>query len=200
MSRHKRYPVRIPRHVRGIRAQEARAGGEWTWWTDEWVRRLEDMGMKGRFGRARNYAAQGQVMSVEIDGGKVYARVQGTRPDPYDVTLDFRRPDATVLSRIVTAIRSEPILVARIAADDLPLEVGEIFRREGCDLFPGGKLTDAPDGRKYDMVSSCSCPDYANPCKHSCAVLMILGEEIARRPATLLELRGITMEALCGED
>jgi uncharacterized Zn finger protein len=29
---------------------------------------------------------------------------------------------------------------------------------------------------------------------------MILGEEIARRPSTLLELRGISMEELCGED
>jgi uncharacterized Zn finger protein len=29
---------------------------------------------------------------------------------------------------------------------------------------------------------------------------MILGEEVARRPATLLELRGITMEELCDED
>ena len=50
------------------------------------------------------------------------------------------------------------------------------------------------------MTTACSCPDYANPCKHSAAVLLILGEEIARRPATLVELRGISMEELCGED
>ena len=50
------------------------------------------------------------------------------------------------------------------------------------------------------MTTKCSCPDYANPCKHAAAALLILGEEIARRPMTLLELRGILMEDLCDED
>ena len=72
----------------------------------------------------------------------------------------------------------------------LLMEVEAIFRDEGLDLFPGGKL--AP--RTYDVTTSCSCPDYANPCKHVVAVLLILGEEIARRPMTLLELRGIATD------
>ncbi len=46
------------------------------------------------------------------------------------------------------------------------------------------------------MTTDCTCPDYANPCKHVSAVLLILGEEIARRPMTLLELRGIEEEEL----
>ena len=86
--------------------------------------------------------------------------------------------------------------IARLLADDLPTEVDALFRAEGYTLFPGGRL--APG--KYDMTTSCSCPDYANPCKHSCAVLFLLGEEIARRPTTLLEVRGISLEELCDED
>ena len=50
------------------------------------------------------------------------------------------------------------------------------------------------------MVSDCSCPDYANPCKHVSAVLLLLGEEIARRPLTLLALRGVSEEELVDED
>ena len=46
------------------------------------------------------------------------------------------------------------------------------------------------------MTTKCSCPDYANPCKHSSAVLLLLGEEVTRLPASLLELRGITLEEL----
>ena len=195
MSR-KHYPVRIPRYAAGIRAQESRTGSGRSWWAKEWAARLESMGLKGRLGRGKNYAVSGQVTTMEIDGNTVRATVVGTRAEPYRVTIGFRTPTGAARARIVAALRDEPMLVARILADDLPGEVELLFRAEGYDLFPGGKL--APG--KYDMTTACSCPDYANPCKHTAAALLILGEEIARRPATLLELRGLDMEELYDED
>ena len=196
MSSRKRYPVRIPRFAAGIRAQESRTGSGRSWWAREWMRRLEAMGLRGRLGRGKNYAVSGQVVTMDIEGNRVLSRVQGTRPEPYGGTLAFRMPAGEAHDRIVAAIRREPMLVARLLADDLPTEVAQIFKAEGHDLFPGGKLGPG----KYDMTTDCSCPDYANPCKHTSAVLLILGEEIARRPMTLLELRGIQMEELCDED
>ena len=195
MSR-KSYPVRIPRYAAGIRAQESRTGSGRSWWAKEWARRLEAMGLRGRLGRGKNYAVSGQVVSMDIDGSRVTAKVQGSREDPYEVTIGFRTPEGLARTRLLEVIRDEPMLVARLLADDLPTEIGLLFRAEGYDLFPGGKL--APG--KYDMTTKCSCPDYANPCKHTAAALLILGEEIARRPMTLLELRGISMEDLCDED
>ena len=192
----KRYPVRIPRYATGIRAQESRLGNGRSWWTKEWSRRLEAMGLKGRLGRGKNYALSGQVVSMDLEGNRVVAKVQGLRENPYEVTIDFRTPEDAARERLLNAIRDEPMLVARLLADDLPTEIGLLFRAEGYDFFPGGKL--APG--KYDMTTKCSCPDYANPCKHTAAALLILGEEIARRPMTLLELRGISMEDLCDED
>ena len=195
MSR-KSYPVRIPRYAAGIRAQESRTGSGRSWWAKEWARRLEAMGLRGRLGRGKNYAVSGQVVSMDIEGSRVTAKVQGSREDPYEVTIGFRTPEGLARERLVRAIRREPMLVARLLADDLPTEIGLLFRAEGYDFFPGGKL--APG--TYDMTTKCSCPDYANPCKHTAAALLILGEEIARRPMTLLELRGISMEDLCDED
>ena len=195
MSR-KRYPIRIPRYATGIRAQESRSGAGRSWWAKEWSRRLESMGLKGRLGRGKSYALSGQVVSMVIEGSRVLAQVQGTRPQPYEVSIDFRAPEGEARARIVRALRGEPMLVARLLADDLPTEVEGAFRAEGLDLFPGGKLGPG----RYDMTTRCSCPDYANPCKHSAAALLILGEEVARRPATLLELRGISLEELCDED
>ena len=192
----KRYPVRIPRYAAGIRAQESRTGAGRSWWAKEWARRLEAMGLKGRLGRGKNYALSGQVVSMEIEGNRVVVSVQGSREAPYEVTIDFRVPEGESRERIVRAIRGEPMLVARLLADDLPTEIGLLFRAEGYDLFPGGKLGPG----KYDMTTKCSCPDYANPCKHTAAALLILGEEIARRPATLLELRGLDLEELYDED
>lgn len=203
MSR-KRYPVRIPRYASGIRAQEPRGGAGRSWWARRWTERLEAMGLGPRLGRGRHYAVSGQVVEMRMEGPLVTAKVVGTRPDPYTVTVAFRTPEGEARSRIVSAIASEPMLAARIMADDLPTEVEGFFRAEGLDLFPGGRLpddpADAPGRRRYDVTTSCSCPDYANPCKHASAVLLILGEEISRRPSALLELRGIGLEELCGEE
>jgi uncharacterized Zn finger protein len=196
MSRKKHYPVRIPRYAAGIRAQELRTGAGRSWWAKRWLQTMERMGLGARLGRGRNYAISGQVTEMSIAGPKVSASVVGTRSEPYAVSVVFRAPEGVSRERIVGRIKSEPMLVARLLVDDLPTEVEMFFRDEGLDLFPGGKLGPG----RYDVTTACSCPDYANPCKHSSAVMMILGEEVARRPATLLELRGITMEELCDED
>ena len=143
-----------------------------------------------------DYRVSGQVRELRLAGPHVEAKVVGTRKDAYRVTIDFRVPDDDAAGRIVSRIKDEPMLAARILVGDLPTEIEMFFRDEGYDLFPGGRIAKG----RYDMTTACSCPDYANPCKHSAAVLLILGEEIARRPATLLELRGISMEELCGED
>ena len=188
----KKYPVRIPRYAAGIRAQESRSGGARTWWARRWVEVLERMGLGARLGRGKHYAVSGQVTGMRLEGPHVEAQVVGTRQDPYRVTIDFRVPEGAARESIVSCIKGEPMLAARLLADDLPTEVEQTFRDCGLDFFPGGKL--APG--VYDMTTACSCPDYANPCKHVSAVLLILGEEIARRPMTLLELRGIGEEEL----
>ena len=186
----KHYPVRIPRYAAGIRAQESRSGGARTWWARRWLEVLERMGLGARLGRGKHYAVSGQVTGMRFEGPHVEAQVVGTRPDPYRVTIDFRVPEGAAREAIVARIKGEPMLAARLIADDMPTEVEQAFRDCGIDFFPGGKL--APG--VYDMTTACSCPDYANPCKHVSAVLLILGEEIARRPMTLLELRGIAEE------
>ena len=186
----KHYPVRIPRYAAGIRAQESRSGGARTWWARRWVEVLERMGLGARLGRGKHYAVSGQVTGMRLEGPHVEAQVVGTRPDPYRVTIDFRVPEGAAREAIVARIKGEPMLAARLIADDMPTEVEQAFRDCGLDFFPGGKL--APG--VYDMTTAWSCPDYANPCKHVSAVLLILGEEIARRPMTLLELRGIAEE------
>jgi len=188
----KKFPIRVPRFAAGIRSQEPRSGASRCWWALRWRRVLEHMGLGARLGRGRNYAVSGQVVSLSIEGPRAEATVVGTRPDPYKVSIVFRCPEGPTRTEIVEALRAEPMLVARLLADDLPTEVEQIFLSHGMDLFPGGKLGEG----RYDMTTKCSCPDYANPCKHSSAVLLLLGEEIVRRPATLLELRGISLEEL----
>lgn len=186
----KKYPVRIPNFAAGIRSQSSRTGAKRNWWSAKWLSKLEGMGIGARLGRGRSYAMSGQVTELKIAGPKVEATIVGSRKDPYKVRVDFVAPEGESRKRILEKIASEPMMVSRLAVDDMPLEIEMIFREENCHLFPGGKL--APG--KYDVTTFCSCPDWANPCKHAIAVLILLGEEIERRPLTLLELRGMYLQ------
>lgn len=47
-----------------------------------------------------------------------------------------------------------------------------------------------PDGR--DLLVSCSCPDWDDPCKHAIAALLCLADEVGGRPELILAWR-------CGE-
>lgn len=187
------YPPRFPKHATGIRAQ-VRGESPLTrnWWWQKWQKIVERIGIGIRLGKGKNYATSGQVTELKLSGSRVEAKVLGLRTSPYTVTLDFRTPNEEQRSRIVKNLREDPILVARLLAGELPMAVEDMFRAEGLELFPGEKLGDG----EYDMTVKCSCPDWANPCKHSIAVLYILGEEVARRPLTLLGLRGIQAEEL----
>lgn len=196
MSGKKHFPMRFPRHATGFRAQLQRPGAQRSWWFSKWMEAVEPMGFDGRTARGRTYAVSGQVVALEVEGSDVRAKVMGMRLEPYSVEIKFTPLNEAVRKRIVTKLRGEVMLLARLLAGEFPLDVEKMFREEGAQLFPGGKI--APG--KYDVTIGCSCPDWANPCKHSCAVLMILGEEIARRPLTLLELRGIREEELIDED
>jgi uncharacterized Zn finger protein len=196
----RKYAPRFARYAPGIRLQDARNAAFRNWWAKRWTDSLVVKDLAGRFGRGRVYAMNGQVMRLSIappgpSGVTVTADVVGARPGAYCVSARFRVPASDVRERIVSRLKAEPILLARLAARDLPLEIEGIFRAEGLDLFPGGKLGEG----LYDVTSACTCPDYANPCKHTFAALLVLGEEVARNPAQLLALRGISLEELCDE-
>lgn len=195
-SRH--YPLRVTRSAFGIRAQDLRTLARGTWWARRWIAALEAMRLGARFGRGRQYAVSGQVTDLVVEGSHVSASVVGSRPEPYRVTLDFTAAEGAARDRIAEAIRLQPMTLGRLLAGDLPVEAGELFRAEGIPLFPQAEPRGkTPEGKMiWDVVMRCSCPDWSRPCKHMAAVLLLLGEEVARRPAALLALRGVDVEDL----
>ncbi len=195
----KRYPLRVARTAHGIRAQDLRTLVRTAWWARRWIAALEAMRLGPRLGRGRQYAVAGQVTDLMLEGPHVEAEVTGSRPDPYRVSLDFTAVEGDRLTR---KLKGEPMLLARLLTDDLPIAVEELLRAEGVPLFPKTEpLGKTPEGRPlYDVKMKCSCPDWARPCKHIVAVLLLLGEEITRRPATLLSLRGVDVDELVPPD
>ena len=190
MSR-KTYPPRLARAALGIRAQDLRTLTRKAWWARRWIAAVEALRLGARLGRGRQYAVSGQVTDLQLAGPRVTATVLGSRPQPYTVELTFTTPSDAALDRLAAQLRARPVLLARLLTDDLPTEVETLFAEAGCPLFPV-----AGTRPPYDVKMACSCPDWAKPCKHIAAVLFLLGEEIARRPLTLLELRGVEEEEL----
>ena len=187
----------MARGAHGIRAQDLRTLARTVWWARRWIASLEAMRLGPRFGRGRQYAVAGQVTELVLEGPHVEATVVGSREAPYRLTLDFTTPDSAARKRIAAAIAAEPMTLGRLLTDDLPTEIESLFRTEGVPLFPQAEpLAWAPTKPVYDVKMHCSCPDWARPCKHLVAVMLLLGEEIAQRPATLLSLRGIEVEDL----
>lgn len=186
MSVNRHYPVRIAHGAHGIRMQNPGVAGRQSWWARRWMASLEAMKLGARLGRGRQYAVSGQVTELEICGSEVRADVVGSRPGAYSVELGFTPAPEEAQRRIEERIASEPMLSGLLLSGSLPQEVAELFAVEGVALFPAGGSPGS-----WDIKMKCSCPDWARPCKHIVAVMLLLGEEIARRPLTLLSLRGV---------
>lgn len=177
-----------PREARGgIKAHSRRGAFGTTWWGRRWTETLEGFDGDGRIARGRAYARKGQVLSIDVEPGRVQAHVQGSRPKPYAVTIRIGIYDAVDWETAGAVLRQRPFFAARLLADALPPELEPALAAAGLTLFPR---------RETDLETDCSCPDWSNPCKHVAAVFCLLAEEFDRDPFLLFRLRGISREAL----
>ena len=67
----------------------------------------------------------------------------------------------------------------------MPQDIEQAFIAANVSLFPA---------KRGDLMTDCSCPDYANPCKHVAATHYILGERFDEDPFLIFRLRGRTQE------
>jgi uncharacterized Zn finger protein len=177
-----------PRKVKGgIRAQTKRGAFGKSWWAKRWLAVLESLQVGGRLERGRSYARKGQVMDLTIEEGLVRARVQGSRPQPYDVTIRVEPLSRADWQRVAKVLAREVVFLARLLAGEMPTDIERAFEKARVSLFPT---------RMRDLTTGCSCPDVSNPCKHIAAVYYLLGEEFDRDPFLIFRLRGMTREEL----
>jgi uncharacterized Zn finger protein len=173
----------------GIKAQNKRGQFGATWWGKRWVEVLESFDLGARLQRGRSYARGGQVLNIDIEPGQVTSKVQGSRSAPYRITIQLPVLTDAQWKKIETALNASAIHAAKLLAGEMPTEVEELFLQQGAPLFPQ---------EEHDLTTSCSCPDYANPCKHIAAVYLLLAEEFDRDPFLLFRLRGRSREQILG--
>ena len=157
------------------------------WWAQRWIDVLESFGFARRLARARVYAREGKVLGIDFKGAKVTAKVQGTAPEPYKVTLSLDPFDEEQWGYVVESMAKRAIFSAKLLAGEMPQDIEQVFTANGLSLFPF---------TKFDIHSRCTCPDPANPCKHIGAVYYLLGDRFSEDPFILFQLRGRTQEQI----
>ena len=169
----------------GIKAQSKRGSFAQSWWAKRWIKTLESFNMGARLGRGKSYARKGQVTSIKIEAGLVRAKVQGSNPKPYSVTIKVRTLTGSEWELLAEKLALKPIFAAKLLAGEMPEDIDSAFKEIGLSLFP--ETLD-------DLETDCSCPDWSNPCKHIAAVYYLLGEEFDRDPFLIFKLRGVDMD------
>ncbi|MBZ5584365.1 MAG: SWIM zinc finger family protein [Acidobacteriia bacterium] len=156
-----------------------------TFWGKAWCENLERYSdFANRLPRGRTYVRNGSVVDLQIGPGAIHAFVSGS--EIYEVAIEITP---------VTKARWHSVCVDCAGAIDSLVEllqgrfskgVMERICRQGAGLFPSPK----------EIRLSCSCPDWADMCKHVAAVLYGIGARFDERPELLFRLHGVKEEEL----
>jgi uncharacterized Zn finger protein len=171
----------------GIKAKSKRGAIGEQWWSRRFIAVLESWGISSRLQRGRSYARRGQVIEFALESGVVAAYVQGSRQEPYLVTIKMRPLTAAQWRSVESRLAAQALFRARLLAGEMPAEIEQVFADCGTPLFPGSA---------DDLTMDCNCPDWSVPCKHLAAVCYVLAEAFDADPFALLAWRGQGREDL----
>lgn len=181
-------PVRAPGApvARPAPAAAPVAGGS-SWWAQRWIAALERFSTEfgHRLERGREYAQTGRVHDMRLEGPVVVASVTGSRPEDYEVRISLERIEDRTWEQVIEAMASRAAFIAALLAGEMPQEIDQAFSQAGSHLFPANE---------EDLWTSCTCPDWANPCKHVAAAHYVLAELIDNDPFVLFDMRGRSRE------
>ncbi len=158
-----------------------------TWWGQAWNRNLERYADYAyRISRGRSYVRHGAVLDLEIRGGQIRALVQGSQTKPYEIKIVIDPLAATTWEGVTRTCEGAINSLGELLEGKFPKPLGELFTAEGTGLFP----------TPGEIHLQCSCPDWANLCKHASAVLYGVGVRLDASPGLFFELRAVPVEHL----
>lgn len=165
----------------GIKARSQHGEFSQNWWARRWIEAMERLVPPARLQRGRSYARSGQVLSIEETRRGVRATVQGSREVPYKVSIQVTPLTRDQWNLVIDALAEQALFTAQLLAGEMPENIEEAFESAGISLFPT---------QAGDLTTKCSCPDWANPCKHVAATHYILGERFDDDPFLIFRMRG----------
>jgi uncharacterized Zn finger protein len=149
-------------------------------WGKSWCSNLERYSdFESRLPRGRSYIRNGAVVDLQIAKGQVTAQVNGS--DLYDIKIKVAPVAAKRWKAICRDCTGTIDSLVELLQGRLAKGVMDRVCRDGDGLFP------APD----EIALSCSCPDWADMCKHVAAALYGVGARLDEEPQLLFVLRGV---------
>ncbi len=151
-----------------------------SFWGKAWGDNLERYSdFENRLPRGRTYVRNGSVIDLQIARGTVEALVSGS--EIYRVKIDIAVASPARWRAICSDCAGSVGSLVELLQGKLSKNVMERVCREADGLFP------APS----EIKMSCSCPDWADMCKHVAATLYGVGARLDSDPDVLFALRGV---------
>lgn len=169
-----------------------------SWWGQQFITAIEKLTDSGRLSRGRSYARGNKVKGFDIDGNLVTAQVRGSvnpyfgvyKEPLYSITIEFQPLSKAKWSAAVALMASKASIISRLLLNEIPDNIEDTFAQLNLNLLPGSR---------QDFKTSCSCPDWSNPCKHIAGVYYLVAAELDQDPFLLFELRGLSRQDLLDE-
>ena len=151
-----------------------------TFWGKAWCDNLEAYSdYANRLPRGRTYVRNGSVVDLQISKGNVTALVSGS--ELYKIEIKIKPLAPALWKSIQTECAGKIDSLIELLQGKLSSAVMQIVTRQERGLFPAPKEIDL----------DCSCPDWADLCKHVAASLYGVGAKLDQNPALLFLLRGV---------
>lgn len=161
-----------------------------TWWGKSWNDNLESYAdYSNRIGRGRSYVRNGAVLDLKINVGTITALVQGSTKKPYKVEIKIKPISKEIWKEIEKECAGKIHSLEELMAGKFPKALSDLFTAKGKGLFPTPK----------EITMECSCPDWADMCKHIAAVLYGVGVRLDDNPALFFTLRNVNIDDLIKE-
>ena len=166
-----------------------------TWWGNRFLAALEGFMDEGRLRRGRSYAQPYRRKKFSIRGGVIKAVMIGNinhyfgvyKTPYYNVEVKIKQVPKASWAKILASLGSNANWVTHLLLGEVPPTMQQAFEPHGVSLLPRS-------GR--EIQSQCSCPDWANPCKHVAGAYYHVASLLDDDPLLLLELRGAKRQAI----
>ena len=159
-----------------------------SFWGKSWCENLESYSdYANRMPRGRTYVRNGSVLHLDIRQGEIEALVSGS--SLYKVKVKIKPVDKTRWAALCRASAGSIGSLMELLQGKLSERVMGIMTHRETGLFPSPK----------EIELDCSCPDWADMCKHVAAVLYGVGARLDEKPELLFLLRHVDHQELVSQ-